>query len=164
MISEGATHAIVVAGAGKQGVDFLDGSLGTAEPELEHAAHRWRQLCLFEQLLNGLAIKRLHGAALILQPLQQPRDLVDPGDGAGGELGELGVDLGCRGLCNPARSFGELPIDMEAALVDPAAERPQRLFRSRQRRQPVMQLALYFDVLLDNSRRAAAADRRSSNQ
>ena len=39
VISEGATHAIVVAGAGKQGVDFLDGSLGTAEPELEHAAH-----------------------------------------------------------------------------------------------------------------------------
>ena len=39
VIPEGATHAIVVAGAGKQCVDFLDGSLGTAEPELEHAVH-----------------------------------------------------------------------------------------------------------------------------
>ena len=86
---------------------------------------------MFEQLFNRLAIKRLRRAALILQPLQQPGDLVDPGDGAIGELGKLGVDLGCRGLCNPARSFGELPIDMEAALVDPAAEHPQRLFRGR---------------------------------
>ena len=33
VISEGATHAIVVTGAGKQGVDFLDGGLGAAEPE-----------------------------------------------------------------------------------------------------------------------------------
>ena len=68
---------------------------------------------------------------MILQPLQQPRDLIDPGDGAGGEFGELGVDFGCRSLCNPACSFGELPIDMETALVDLAAEYPQRMFRSR---------------------------------
>ena len=40
VIPEGAPHAIIVTGAGKQGVDFLDGSLGTAEPELEHAAAR----------------------------------------------------------------------------------------------------------------------------
>ena len=131
MITEGAAHAIVVTGAGKQGVDFLGGSLSAAEPELEHAAHWRRQLCLFEQFLNGIATERLHGAALILQPLQQPRNLVDPGDGAGGELGEFGVDLGCRGLGNPPGSFGKLPIDMETALVDLAAKCPQRLFRSR---------------------------------
>ena len=70
VIPEGATHAIVGTGAGKQGVDFLDGSLGAAKPELERTLHHRRQLCLFEQFLNGLATKRLHGAALILQPLQ----------------------------------------------------------------------------------------------
>ena len=77
----------------------------------------------------------------------QPGDLIDCGDGAASELGQLGVNLGSCGLCDPARSFGELPIDMEAALVDLAAEHPQRLFRSRQRRQAIMQLTLYFDVL-----------------
>ena len=39
VISEGATHAIVITGAGKHCVDFLGGSLGTTEPELEHAVH-----------------------------------------------------------------------------------------------------------------------------
>ena len=39
VISKGATHTIVVTGAGKQCVDFFGGSLGTTEPELEHAVH-----------------------------------------------------------------------------------------------------------------------------
>ena len=86
---------------------------------------------MFEQLFNCFVTERLHCAALIPQPLQQPSDLIDPGDGASGELGKLGVELGRRGLCNPTRSFGELPIDMEAALVDLGAEYPQRMFRSR---------------------------------
>ena len=56
----------------------------------------------------------LHRAALLLQPGLQPRDLVDAGDGAAGDLGKLGIDLGRCGLCNPARSFGKLPIDTES--------------------------------------------------
>jgi len=39
--------------------------------------------------------------------------------------------LGRRGLCDPARSLGELPIDVKAAFVDAAAEHPQRLLRGR---------------------------------
>ena len=124
VISESATHAIVGTSAGEQGIDFLSGSLSAAKPELERTLYPRRQLCLFEQFLNGLAAKRLHDAALILQPLQEPRDLVNSGDGAGGELGEFGVDFGCRSLCNSACSFGELPIDMEPTLINPAAERP----------------------------------------
>ena len=107
MIFERATHAIVVAGAGEQRVDLLDRSLGTAEPEFEHAAHGWRQLFRVEQLLNRLAIELLCRAALLLQPLQHPGDLIDPGDGAAGELGELGVDLRRRLLCNPACGLRE---------------------------------------------------------
>ena len=38
-------------------------------------------------------------------------------------------------------------IDMEAALVDPAAQLPQRLFCLGQRRQPIIQLALDLNVL-----------------
>jgi hypothetical protein len=67
----------------------------------------------------------------MLQPLCQPGDLTDCGDGAIGELGKLGVDLGSCGLGDPARCFGESPINMETARVDPAAERPQRLLRGR---------------------------------
>ncbi len=131
----------------------------------QHAAH-WRgQIVLVEQTLDGAAVELAqHLQPLRLQPLQQPGDLVDPGDGAAGELGELGVDLGCRGLCNPTRSFGKLPIDVKAALVDPAAEHPQRLFCRRQRRQPVIQLAQHFAVLHAVFAEPIAAARRSSNQ
>src|SRR4029077_12228618 len=121
--------------------------LSAAKPELERTLYPRRQLCLFEQFLNGLAAKRLHDAALILQPLQEPRDLVDAGDGAGGEFGEFGIEFGGCGLGNTACGFGELPIDMETAFVDLGAEYPQRVFGSRQRTQPVIQLALYFYVL-----------------
>ena len=163
--SEGATHAIVVTGAGKQAVDLLDGSLRTAEPELQHAAH-WRgQIVLVEQTLDGAAVELAqHLQPLRLQPLQQPGDLIDPGDGAACELGELGVDLGCRGLCYPTRSFGKWPIDVKAALVDPAVEHPHRLFCRRQRGQPVIQLAQYFAVLHAVFAEPLAAARRSSYQ
>ena len=69
VISESATHAIVVTGAGKQGVDFLDGGLGAAKPELQHAAHRGGSSACSSSFSIGLAIKRLHDAALLLQPL-----------------------------------------------------------------------------------------------
>ena len=131
VIPKGATHAIVVTGAGKQSVDFLGGACAPPSRSSSTRCTADGRLCLFEQLFDSLAIKCLHRAALTLQPLSQPGDLVDSGDGASGELGKLGVDFGCRGLCNPACSFGERPIDMEAALVDPAAEHPQRLFRGR---------------------------------
>ena len=70
---------------------------------------------------------------------QQPRDLIDPGDGAAGDLGELGIDLRRRRLCDPPRRFGKLAINTEAALIDPAAQLPERLFGRRQRRQPLKQ-------------------------
>jgi hypothetical protein len=40
-----------------------------------------------------------------------------------------------------------LAINTEPALVDPAAQRPERLFRRRQRRQPLKQLTFDFDIL-----------------
>src|SRR5262249_36974078 len=39
VITEGTTHAIVVASTGKQCINFLGGSLGAAQAELEDAAH-----------------------------------------------------------------------------------------------------------------------------
>ncbi len=142
MKTEGATHAIVVTGASKQGVDFLGRSLSAAEPELQHAPHGRRQIFLVELPFNRFAIERLCRAALLLQPLLQASNLIDRGDGAAGELGKLCVDLRCRSLRNLTRSFGKLPIDMKAARVDLAAEHPQRLFRGRQRRQPIVSFAL----------------------
>ena len=57
VIPEAATHTVVVAGAGKQGIDFLDGALGTTKPELQHAAHLRRQLLILEQALEGAAVE-----------------------------------------------------------------------------------------------------------
>ena len=53
----------------------------------------------------------------------------------------------CRRLRDPPRGFGKLAINTEPALVDPAAQRPERLFRRRQRRQPIEQLTFDFDIL-----------------
>jgi hypothetical protein len=56
-ISEAATHTAVIAGAGKQGIEFLDGTLCATKPELQHAAHLGRQLLILEQALDGAAVE-----------------------------------------------------------------------------------------------------------
>ena len=84
---------------------------------------------LFIELpLDRLPVEALPGITALLQPFKKPRDLVDPGDNAAGELGKLGVDLWCRRLRDLACGLGKYTIDIEAALVDLAAEYPQRMF------------------------------------
>ena len=124
MISKCATHAIVVAGTSKQCVDLLDRGLCAALAQFEHTPHRRRQIFRLQQILDRFAIELLCRAALLLQPLQQPCNLADAGNGAAGDLGELCIDLRCCGLCNLTCSFSEFPINIEAALVDLAAQYP----------------------------------------
>jgi hypothetical protein len=147
VIAKRAAHTMIRTGATKQRIDLLDGGLRTAETKLEHAPHRRRQIFLLELPLDRLAVELLRRAVMVVQPLQQPRDLVDPGDRAAGDLGKFGVDLRCRRLRDPPRGFGKLAINTEPALVDLAAQRPERLFRRRQRRQPLKQLTFDFDIL-----------------
>ena len=94
VIAERAADAIVVAGARKQRVDLLHRGLRAAEPELEHAPHRRRQQLGIDSSFSIAFLSSFSRAALLLQPCQQLCELVDPGDGAAGDLGELGVDLG----------------------------------------------------------------------
>jgi hypothetical protein len=70
---------------------------------------------------------------MLAQPREQPCDLIHAGDDAAGDLGKLSVDLGrsrCRQLL---RSSGELPVNIEAAIIDTLIELPDRLFGRRQR-------------------------------
>jgi len=62
---------------------------------------------------------------VLLQPGHQLGDLVNAGDGAAGELGNLLVDLRCGRLCNPASSFSKSTINTEAASIDLVAQLPQ---------------------------------------
>jgi hypothetical protein len=96
--------------------------LGAAETELEHPPHRFGQVFVLELLLYGLSIKCLRRVAVLLQPLQEPCDLVNAGDRAGGELIELGIDLRCCRLRDLTGGLGKAAIDLEAAVIDPAAE------------------------------------------
>ena len=75
------------------------------------------------------------------------RYLVDTGNGAAGDLGELGIDLRCRCLGNLAGSLGEGAVNTEAALVDDGAQLPDRLLSRRQRRQPPVDLTLDLHIL-----------------
>ena len=68
VIAEGATHAIVITGAGKQRIDLLDGSLCTAKPQLQRPLHLRRQSGIEQQLLDRLLVELLDRAALLLQP------------------------------------------------------------------------------------------------
>ena len=52
VIAEGATDAIVVAGARQQGIELLDGGLCAAGPKFQNAMHWRRKLVIPEQLLN----------------------------------------------------------------------------------------------------------------
>ena len=115
VVLERAADAVVGAGARQQGVDLLDRGLRATGTKLQHATHWGREILVFEQLLDGLAVEARRFAALRLQPVFHLLDLVDRLDGAVGDLGQLGVDLGACGLCDLARGFGERPIDMEAA-------------------------------------------------
>ena len=128
MVTKRTANAIIIAGTGEQCIDLLDCSLRAAEPQLQHALHL---LAADRRLARGSCSIAFRSsfcsrAALLLQPLQQPRNLVDPGDGAAGDLGELLIDLRRCSLCNLACSLGEFPIDTEAAAVDPAAQLPER--------------------------------------
>ena len=80
---------------------------------------------------------------------QQPCDLVDAGDGAAGELGKLGVDLRRRRLRNLTGGLGKCTVNVEATLVDLAAERPQiACSAGGSGGSRSIKLALDFDVLL----------------
>ena len=132
VIAEGAADAVVLTGTGKQCVNLFHRRLRAAEPELEHALHRRRQfLCSLQLPLDRGLVKLLKGTAVLLQPRQQLRDLVDLSDSAASELGELGIDLRRRRLRNPASSFGKGTINAETACVDGGAHHPDRLFRRR---------------------------------
>ena len=107
MIAEGAANAVILAGTGQQCIDLFHRRLRAAEPKLEHPLHRRRQFLSPLQLpLDCGLVELLQGAAVLLQPCQQLRDLVDLGDGAAGELDEFGVDLRRGRLCNLASGFG----------------------------------------------------------
>ena len=67
---------------------------------------------------------------MLFQPSLQPCNLINAGDGAVGDFDELGINFRARRLSNPPRRFSKFPVDTEAALIDRAAEHPQRLFRS----------------------------------
>ena len=126
MIAKRAADAIVIAGTGEQGIDLLHRRLRPAEPQLEHPLHRHGQiLCPLQLPLDRALIQLLQRAAVLLQPRQQLSDLVDPGDGAAGDLGELSIDLRCRRLSNLAAGFGEDAINTEAALVDDGSSAPR---------------------------------------
>ncbi len=119
MITEGAANAVILAGTGKQCINLFHCRLRAAEPKLERALHRRGQFLSPLQLpLDCGLVELLKGAAVLLQPCQQLRDLVDLGDSAVGELDEFGVDLRRGCLCNPASSFGKGTINPEAAFVD----------------------------------------------
>ena len=78
-----------------------------------------------QQLLDCLLVKLLRGTALLLQPYLQLCDLGDASDVAAGDLGELGIDLRRRSLCNPACCLSKVSIDVETTVVDPGAQHPQ---------------------------------------
>ena len=119
MIAESSADAIVIAGAGEQGIDLLHRRLGPAEPQLEHPLHRQGQIiCALQLALDRALIQLLQRAAVLLQPRQQLSDLVDAGNGAAGDIGELSIDLRCRCLGNLAGRLGEDAVNTEAALVD----------------------------------------------
>ena len=148
VIAKGTANTIVIAGTGEQRIDLLDCCLSAAEAQLQRPLHLWRQISGSSSSFSIAFLSSFFNrAALLLQPLQQPRDLVDTGDGAASDLGELRIDLRCCGLCDPACSFGKFPIDTEAALVDPGSSAPTALLRGRQRRQPLVELALDLHVL-----------------
>ena len=102
VVAEGAAHSVIGAGALQQRVNLLGRGLRATEPQLEHTAHRRRQVLVFQLALDRLAVKLRHSAALLLQPGQQTRDLIDAGDGAVRELSELGVDLAVLPLARSA--------------------------------------------------------------
>src|SRR5262245_51579149 len=66
-----------------------------------------------------------------LQPLQQLRNLVDPGDGAARDLSEFSIDLRCGRLCNPARGLREAPIDVKTTIIDLGAQHPMFMLGGR---------------------------------
>ena len=86
VITKGTAHAIVVAGAGQQRINFLYCCLGAAKAQLQHPLHRRRhQLGILQQLLDRLAVEFLDRITLLSQPGLQARDLVDAGNGAAGD-------------------------------------------------------------------------------
>ena len=127
--TESTTDTIIIASTSKQGRDLLRRCLGPAQSKLQHPLNRWLQLGVEQLLLDCLAAQRLHDAVVLLQPCLQLGNPVDGGDFAGGDFSDFRVNFLCRSLGNLACSFSKGAIDVEAALIDPCAQLPQRLLR-----------------------------------
>src|SRR5262245_32246094 len=135
VITKRTSDAAIVSGTGQQSVDLLYCCLRTAQAELQNALHLGWQLGIKQQFLDPLLVEFADRTTLLLQPRSQPRDLINSGDGAFGDLRDFRVDLRCRRLGDLACSLCEGQIDVEAARVDLAAQFPNSLLRGRQGRQ-----------------------------
>ena len=156
---QGAADTAVGAGALQQRADLLDGGLTAILAELERALHFRRQLGVFEQRRHGFLLQVFDGTAVLLQPRLQFGDLIDGGNSAAGDFGELAIDLRRQQrLGDLACGFRQAAIDAETALINCRVKDPERLFRRRQRRQSREQFTLGFDVLLDSTRTGARDD------
>ena len=125
VVAKGAADAIIIAGTGEEGVDFLYSRLGAAQPQLQSPTHGWQQIVALQLFPDRFAVELLQDAAVLTHPRQQPRHLGDRGDGAVGDRGDLRVDLGSGRLGNRARSRGKGAIDVEPTGIDCVVQRPQ---------------------------------------
>src|SRR5262249_50468072 len=149
VVAKSTADTIIIAGNSEERSDLLRRGLSSTEPEFEDTPDGWRQIIItaVEEPLDRAPIEAFQFAIPLLQPLQQLCYLVDRGNGAGGDLGELSVDLRGSRLRNLPSSFGKGSIDVKTARIDSAAQLPQHLLRRCQSGQPRMELSFDLDVL-----------------
>jgi hypothetical protein len=96
----------------------------------QHATHCRRHIVGRDKILDRSLVERIRDAALLRQPHLQPPKLVDAGDGAAGQLGELGIEFWGR-LRDRTSCSGQFAVDVKAAGIDAQVEQPQLLLFRR---------------------------------
>ena len=148
VIAECAAHSIIGAGASKQRIDLLDGSLRAAEPQLKHPPHRRRQIFLLSSC-RSIALRSSFFAvqpcccshsssrATWLIPVTAPPVI---------SASSASISGAAACAIRRAASANWRSTQKPRSLIS-AAQHPQRLLCWRQRRQPIEQLALDLDIL-----------------
>src|SRR6516164_3726023 len=92
--------------------------------QLQCPPYRRRQILLVQKLYDVVLIERRDDTPLTGQPGLELRQLVDAGDGAVRDVGQLGVKLGASCLGNCAGRFGQLAVNIEPARINAQVELP----------------------------------------
>jgi hypothetical protein len=127
VVSETTANAIVAVQAGEQRIQLPGRSFAAITPQFEQRV---------DFLIFGLRERRCqaalcYGGELVASGVGVVLDaanLIDGGDRAACELGNLGVDVVLFGFDDMACRFGQVSVDVEAATVNLGVELPDQLF------------------------------------